>query len=75
MPNTSLTIPELNAMLVNFGVENIVNHLVGTGNYQRNSNTLGMSNYQGGKGASFQITTKGENAGICTKTIAQNHPT
>ena len=61
----SASIPELNNMLVNMGVENIVAHLVGSGNYNNNGSTLGMSSYMGGtEGNSFAITTKGSNAGI-----------
>lgn len=61
----SLSITELNNMLVNMGVENVVADLVGSGNYQNNGNTLGMSSYQGGKeGGSFVVTTQGTNAGI-----------
>lgn len=63
--NKGPSIKELNQMLVNIGVESVVAHLVGNGNYQKNAHTLGMSSYQGGKtGASFQITTNGANAGI-----------
>ena len=61
----SATIPELNNMLINMGVENVVSHLVGSGNYNNNGSTLGMSSYMGGtEGNSFAITTKGPNAGI-----------
>jgi hypothetical protein len=61
----SLSFTELNTLLVNTGVQTIVDHLVGSGNYQNNGSTLNMSTYMGGKeGGSFAITTKGANAGI-----------
>jgi hypothetical protein len=65
MDSLNLSIPEINQMLVRHEVENVVSHLVGSDNYQKNSNTLGMSSYLGGSdGASFQVTTHGSNAGM-----------
>jgi hypothetical protein len=61
----SSSIPELKNMLLNMGVEKVVSHLVGAGNYQKSGNTLSMSSYQGGsQGGSFTVTTTGPHAGI-----------
>jgi hypothetical protein len=54
--NNALSFVELNDHLVSQGVENVVSHLIGAGNYSRNGKHLCMSAYDGGaSGGSFVI--------------------
>jgi hypothetical protein len=65
MNNKLSSFSELNEQLVSYGVETIVAHLVGTGNYHRSSTTLSMAGYTGGKGGnSFQVKTQGSGIGM-----------
>ena len=64
MSSSQMSIRDLNKALVSHGVQNVVDHLIGAGNYNKNPTTLGMSGYQGGKGNSFQVQLTGQNEGF-----------
>jgi hypothetical protein len=73
--NTKLAISELNQLLVQSGVENVVQYLCGTGNFTRRQDYLSSGNYVGTqKGDSFYIYTTGRSAGFWKESNLSESP-